>query len=45
MQDSERWQTVRMSEVEVAMLRQLRRQLGLEPPVVERLSDVQRQAV
>jgi transposase-like protein len=45
MQASERWQTVRMSEVELAMLRQLRRQLGLEPPVVERPSDVQRQAV
>jgi len=45
MQASERWQNMRMSEVELAMLRQLRRQLGLEPPVVERPSDVQRQAV
>jgi hypothetical protein len=45
MQASERWQNMRMSEVELAMLRQLRRQLGLEPPVVERQSDVQRQAV
>lgn len=44
MQASERWQNVRMSEVEVAMLCQLRRQLGLEPPVVAGPSDVQRQA-
>jgi putative transposase len=44
MHASERWQTVRMSEVELAMLRQLRRQLGLEPSVVEDPSDVQRQA-
>ena len=45
MQASERWQTVRMSEVELAMLRQLRHQLGLEPPIVEGQSDLQRQAV
>jgi transposase-like protein len=45
MQASERWQNVRMSEVEVAMLRQLRRQLGLELPAVEGRSDVHRQAV
>jgi len=32
MQTSERWQNVRMSDVEVAMLTQLRRELGLEPP-------------
>jgi len=32
MQASERWQNVRMSDVEVAMLTQLRRELGLEPP-------------
>jgi transposase-like protein len=44
MQASARWQNVRMSEVELAMLRQLRRQLGLEPSVVESPSDVQRQA-
>jgi putative transposase len=30
-QASERWQNVRMSDVEIAMLRQLRRELGLEP--------------
>lgn len=44
MQASERWQTVRMTEVELAMLRQLRRQLGLEPPLVAGQSDLQRQA-
>jgi len=33
MQTSERWQNVRMSDIEVAMLKQLRRELGLEPPV------------
>mgnify|MGYP000107443811 FL=1 len=32
MQTSERWQNVRMSDIEVAMLMQLRRELGLEPP-------------
>lgn len=32
MQASERWQNVRMSEVEVAMLVQLRRELGLDVP-------------
>lgn len=44
MQASERWQNVRMSEVELAMLRHLRRQLGLETPGVEDRSDVRRQA-
>jgi putative transposase len=34
MQTSERWQNVRMSDVEVAMLKQLRRELGLEPPAI-----------
>jgi putative transposase len=34
MQASERWQNVRMSEVELAMLTQLRRELGLEPPAI-----------
>jgi transposase-like protein len=33
MQTSERWQNVRMSDIEVAMLEQLRSELGLEPPV------------
>lgn len=33
MQASERWQSVKMGEVERAMLKQLRRQLGLELPV------------
>ena len=32
MQTSERWQNVRMSDIEVAMLEQLRSELGLEPP-------------
>ena len=32
MQTSERWQNVRMSEIDVAMLMQLRRELGPEPP-------------
>lgn len=32
MQTSERWQNVRMSDIEVAMLVQLRNELGLEPP-------------
>jgi putative transposase len=45
MQTSERWQNVRMSNVEVAMLRQLRRQLGLESPATEGKPEVQRQAV
>jgi transposase-like protein len=45
MQTSERWQNVRMSEVEVAMLKQLRRQLGLGSPVADRQPDAQRQAV
>jgi transposase-like protein len=45
MQTSERWQNVRMSEVEVAMLQQLRRQLGLESPSTEGQSEAQRQAV
>lgn len=45
MQTSERWQNVRMSELEVAMLRQLRRQLRLELPAPEGQPDLQRQAV
>ena len=32
MQASERWQNVRMSDIEVAMLEQLRSELGLEQP-------------
>jgi putative transposase len=44
MQTSERWQNVRMSEVEVAMLIQLRRELGLEPPAREGQSGPQYQA-
>jgi putative transposase len=36
MQASERWQNVGMSDVEVAMLTQLRRELGLEPPAASR---------
>ena len=32
MQTSERWQNVHMSDIGVAMLMQLRRELGLEPP-------------
>jgi len=31
-QTGEYWQNVRMSDIEVAMLMQLRRELGLEPP-------------
>ena len=31
-QANERWQNVRMSEIEIAILKQLRRALGLEPP-------------
>jgi hypothetical protein len=34
LQASERWQNVRMSEVELAMLTQLRCELGLEPPAI-----------
>jgi transposase-like protein len=45
MQTSERWQNVRMSDVEVAMLRQLRRQLGLDSPAIEGQPEVQAQAV
>jgi hypothetical protein len=45
MQASERWQTVRMSEVELAMLRQLRRQLGLVSPATEGQPTPLRQAV
>lgn len=45
MQTSERWQNVRMSEVEVAMLKQLRRELGLEPPATAGQSVPQRPAV
>jgi len=45
MQTSERWQNVRMSDVEVAMLKQLRRQLGLESPAIEEQPEAQPQAV
>jgi transposase-like protein len=45
MQTSERWQNVRMSEVEIAMLKQLRRQLGLESPAAEGQSEAHPQAV
>lgn len=45
MQASERWQTVGMGEVEVAMLKQLRRELGLESPATEGRSIPQRKAV
>lgn len=45
MQTSERWQNVCMSDVEVAMLKQLRRQLGLESPAIEGQPQAQRQAV
>lgn len=45
MQASARWQTVRMSEVELAMLRQLRRQLGLISPATEGQPEPLRQAV
>ena len=45
MQASERWQNVGMGEVEVAMLKQLRRELGLEPPALSGRSERQRQAV
>lgn len=34
MQASERWQNVRMSDLEVAMLTQPRRELGLESPAI-----------
>jgi transposase-like protein len=44
MQTSERWQNVRMSAVEVTMLIQLRRELGLEPPAREGQSGPQSQA-
>jgi putative transposase len=44
MQTSERWQNVRMSNVEVAMLTQLRRELGLELPAHEGQSGSQSQA-
>lgn len=45
LQASERWQNVSMSEVEVAMLTQLRRTLGLEPPAVSGQPAPQQQAV
>lgn len=45
MQASERWQNVGMGEVEVAMLKQLRRELGLEPPANEERLTQQRTAV
>ena len=45
MQASERWQNVGMGEVEVAMLKQLRRELGLESPVNEEQRVPQRTAV
>jgi len=45
MQASERWQNVGMGDVEVAMLKQLRRELGLESPVNEERGTPQRTAV
>ena len=45
MQASERWQNVGMGDVEVAMLKQLRRELGLESPVNEEQRVPQRTAV
>jgi len=44
MQTSERWQNVRMSEVEVAMLKQLRQEIGLELPAREGQPGSQHQA-
>lgn len=44
MQASERWQNVRMGDVEIAMLKQLRRELGLEPPATEERAMPQRRA-
>ena len=44
MQASERWQNVGMGEVEVTMLRQLRRELGLDSPASEQRAAPQRQA-
>ena len=45
MQASERWQNVGMGDVEVAMLKQLRRELGLESPVNEEQRAPQRTTV
>lgn len=45
MQASERWQNVAMSQIEVAMLKQLRQELGLEPPAKTERSVPQRKAV
>ena len=45
MQTSDRWQNVRMGEVELAMLRQLRHELGLERPATEEQPEPLRQAV
>jgi transposase-like protein len=45
MQASERWQNVGMGRVEVVMLRQLRRELGLESPATSEQSVPLRQAV
>jgi transposase-like protein len=35
MQASQRWQNVKMGEVELTMLKHLRQELGLEPPAIE----------
>jgi putative transposase len=45
MQTSERWQNVGMGEVEVAMLKHLRRELGLESPASEGRPEPLRTAV
>jgi putative transposase len=45
MQTSERWQNVGMGEVEVVMLKHLRRELGLESPATEGRPAPQRQAI
>ena len=45
MQASERWQNVGMSEVEVVMLKQLRREFGLESPATEERAMLKRKAV
>jgi transposase-like protein len=45
MQASDRWQNVGMGEVEIAMLRQLRRELGLEPPALSGQAEALRRAV
>jgi putative transposase len=44
MQASERWQNVGMGEVEIALLKQLRRELKLDAPAIEERSVPQRKA-